>query len=173
MVRAISAFLDFCYLARRDFHTEDTLREMKSHLDEYHKYRMVFVTSGVRDNLNPPRQHALRHYVQLIQEFGSLNGLCSSITESAHIRAVKKPWRRSNRYNALGQMLKTNSRLEKLRASRVSFKAKGILRSSVFLEALQKFSPLMERANSVDKDDSVVDEPIPAGFVILANTPRE
>jgi len=51
-----------------------------------------------------------------IQLFGSPNGLCSSITESKHIKAVKEPWRRSNRYKALKQMLRTILRTEKLAA---------------------------------------------------------
>lgn len=89
MLRTLSAFLDFCYLARRDYHTEDTLVEMKVHLDRFHKYREVFIETQVRTNFNPPRQHSIRHYIQLIQEFGALNGLCSSITESAHICAIK------------------------------------------------------------------------------------
>ncbi|KAJ7362401.1 hypothetical protein DFH08DRAFT_683551, partial [Mycena albidolilacea] len=41
-----------------------------------------------------------------------------AIPESRHITAVKKPWRRSSRYNALGQMLLTNQRLDKLAAAR-------------------------------------------------------
>jgi len=40
---------------------------------------------------------------------------------------VKKPWRRSNRYNALGQMLQTNQRLDKLAAMRASFVERGML----------------------------------------------
>ena len=55
-----------------------------------------------------PRQHSIIHYYALIRLFGAPNGLCSSITESKHIRAVKEPWRRSNRNEALGQMLITN-----------------------------------------------------------------
>ncbi|KAJ3858507.1 hypothetical protein EV359DRAFT_75846 [Lentinula novae-zelandiae] len=39
-------------------------------------------------------------------------------SESRHITAVKKPWRCSNRYNALSQMLLTNQRLDKLSALR-------------------------------------------------------
>ncbi|KAH9037927.1 hypothetical protein EDB85DRAFT_1888285 [Lactarius pseudohatsudake] len=53
--------------------------------------REIFRTSGVRPKgFNLPRQHSMVHYVHLIQEFGAPNGLCSSITESRHITAVKK-----------------------------------------------------------------------------------
>jgi hypothetical protein len=67
------------------------------------------------------------HYPKLIRDFGAPNGLCSSITESKHIDAVKKPWRHSNRYNALGQMLTTNQRLDKLAAAQVDFKSRGLV----------------------------------------------
>ncbi|KAL0058104.1 hypothetical protein AAF712_015232 [Marasmius tenuissimus] len=59
--------------------------------------------------------------------FGSPNGLCSSITESKHIKAVKEPWRRSSRHKALPQMLKTISRLEKMNAIQQKFRKRGWL----------------------------------------------
>ncbi|KIM54130.1 hypothetical protein SCLCIDRAFT_137436, partial [Scleroderma citrinum Foug A] len=61
------------------------------------------------DGISIPHIHALQHYQELVQQFGAPNGLCSSITESKHIQAVKKPWRRSNHYQALGQMLVTKT----------------------------------------------------------------
>ena len=67
------------------------------------------------------------HYIDRIWDFGAPNGLCSSITESKHIKAVKEPWRRSNRFEALGQMLLTNLRLDKIAAARVDFAARGML----------------------------------------------
>ncbi|KAH9975649.1 hypothetical protein BJV74DRAFT_862382 [Russula compacta] len=45
--------------------------------------------------------HSLEHYRRNIQLFGAPNGLCSSITESKHIKAVKEPWRRSSHFEAL------------------------------------------------------------------------
>ena len=69
----------------------------------------------------------MTHYSMLIRLFGAPNGLCSSITESKHIKAVKKPWRRSNRYKALHQMLVTNQRLDKLAALRANFQDRGML----------------------------------------------
>ena len=55
------------------------------------------------------------------------NGLCSSITESKHIKAVKEPWRCSGRHEALGQMLLTNQQLDKLAVSHVDFRDQGML----------------------------------------------
>lgn len=53
------------------------------------------------------------------------------MTEAKHIKAVKEPWRRSNRYKALGQMLQTNQRLDKLAAARVDFANRGMLDESI------------------------------------------
>jgi len=77
-----------------------------------------------------PRQHALFHYPQQIEDFGAPGGLCSSITESQHITAVKKPWRQSNRFEALGQMLRINQWLDKLAAMHTDFAAHGMLPGS-------------------------------------------
>ncbi|KAI0085808.1 hypothetical protein BDY19DRAFT_986896 [Irpex rosettiformis] len=136
MVQAVRAFLDFCYLARRGAHTMDTLDELSTSLTLFHELRTIFEEVGVRpDGFSLPRQHSLVHYVRSIQLFGSPNGLCSSITESRHITAVKKPWRRSNRFNALSQMLRTNTRLSKLAAARVEFGRRGMLRADVLTAA--------------------------------------
>jgi len=67
------------------------------------------------------------HYRHQIEDFGVPGGVCSSITESRHITAVKKPWRRSNRNNPIRQMLLTNLRLEKLDAMRIDFAARGMI----------------------------------------------
>jgi hypothetical protein len=128
MVQALRAFLEFCYIARRNILDTNSLRELEDALERYHTYRKIFQECGVRpDGFNLPRQHSLIHYLQLIRAFGAPNGLCSSITESKHIKAIKEPWRRSNRFDALSQMLLTNQRLDKLAAARVDFSHRGML----------------------------------------------
>ncbi|KAJ6546569.1 hypothetical protein B0H10DRAFT_1825182, partial [Mycena sp. CBHHK59/15] len=90
---------------------ETTLLDIDAALARYHRERVIFAESGVAANgFCLPRQHSLTHYRYLIQEFGAPNGLCSSITESKHIKAVKEPWRRSSRYEALIQMLQIGRR---------------------------------------------------------------
>ena len=134
VVRALRAFIEFCYIVRRDVHDTNTLNELQDALDRFHHYRTIFETSGVRPGgFNLPRQHSCVHYFKLIRAFGAPNGLCSLITESKHIVAIKEPWRRSNHYNALGQMLLTNQRLDKLAASRADFKACVMLTASMAL----------------------------------------
>lgn len=138
VVRTFRAFLEFCYTARRDVVTEETLAELEDALSRFHRYRTIFTELGIRpDGFALPRQHSLVHYHSLIRSFGSPNGLCSSITESKHITAVKKPWRRSNRHKALGQMLLTNQRLDKLAAAYVNFAERGMLEGTCLSDALK------------------------------------
>ena len=118
VIKTFNAFLDFCYIARQNVLTEDSLDALDTALERFHNYCEVFRMDGVRpDGFSLPRQHALKHYHQNITNFGAPNGLCSSITELKHITAVKKPWRRSSRYEALQQMLTINSRIDKLAAA--------------------------------------------------------
>jgi hypothetical protein len=98
VVKCLSAFLDFCQIARRNAITADAFDQLQDAPDRFHFHREFFVgTAGVTgDFISLPRQHSLLHYPRSIRLFGSPNGLCSSITESKHIKAVKEPWRRSN-----------------------------------------------------------------------------
>ena len=139
MVKALQAFLDFCYIVRRDVHDTQSLEALEDALDRFHQHREIFKMSGVRLNgFNLPRSHAAVHYLRLVRAFGAPNGLCSSITESKHIKVVKEPWRRSSRWEALKQMLTTNSRLDKLSAAQVDFASRGMLKGSVLKGVLSQ-----------------------------------
>ncbi|KAF8806880.1 hypothetical protein BYT27DRAFT_7223998 [Phlegmacium glaucopus] len=127
MVCVISTFLDFCYLVRRSSIDETVLTQIDAAVKCFHNERQIFLTLGIRDNFLLPRQHSLLHYRSLIQMFGAPNGICSSITESKHIKAVKEPWRRSSRNNPIREMLCINQRLDKLAAARVDFNKRGML----------------------------------------------
>jgi hypothetical protein len=131
MVQTMRAFLEFCYLARREIHDTNSLKDLDDALRRFHRHREIFRTTGVRaDGFNLPRQHSLMHYVKLIRAYGAPDGLCTSITENKHIKAVKEPWRRSSRFEALIQMLVANQRLDKLAASRADFAKRGMLKGT-------------------------------------------
>ncbi len=131
MVRAVRAFLEFCYLVRRATIDKATLDKIEAAVKTFHTEREIFCDLNIRADFNLPRQHAITHYRHLIQEFGAPNGVCSSITENKHIHAVKKPYRRSNKNKPLGQMITTNQRLDKLAAARVYFETRGMLTGQV------------------------------------------
>ncbi|TRM64435.1 hypothetical protein BD626DRAFT_430192 [Schizophyllum amplum] len=152
VLRCLTAFLDFTYIARRSDLNTRSLIELDDALTRFHKYREVFRRAGVHDTLSLPRQHSMVHYREMIEDFGAPNGLCTSITENRHITAVKKPWRRSSRYKALGQMLLTNTRLDKLNAARSSFVASGLL------EPKRRKGYLDEDERGDDGDDTDDDE---------------
>ncbi|ETW85029.1 hypothetical protein HETIRDRAFT_308646 [Heterobasidion irregulare TC 32-1] len=139
MVQSVAAFLDFCYRARHSTHTTTTLNAMDHALTRFHHYRVIFQESGIRpDGFFPPRQHSLVHYVTRIKQYGSPNGLSSSITESKHIEAVKKPWRRTNKHMPLGQILRINTRNSQLAAARTEFTRRGMLDGDVLSDAYRE-----------------------------------
>ncbi|KAF5332268.1 hypothetical protein D9611_007993 [Ephemerocybe angulata] len=127
MIQCLASFLDLCYIFRRNAITASAIEEAKVKLARFHELREVFVEVGARTHCSLPRQHALSHFIHSIIEFGSPNGLCSSITESRHITAVKEPWRRSNRYNALSQMLVIINRMDKMATLRRLLGKEGLL----------------------------------------------
>ncbi|KAI1789248.1 hypothetical protein LXA43DRAFT_1155148, partial [Ganoderma leucocontextum] len=158
MVQCITVFLDFCYLARRPSHDTRSLDTMRGLLTNFHELRSIFVEAGVRMNgFGLPRQHSLVHYVRNIQLFGSPNGLCSSITESKHISAVKQPWRESNRRNPLGQILRKLTRRNKLAAARVEFGRRGMLYGDVLVHA-RLVAGVNADSDSSDSEDTEADE---------------
>ncbi|KAG2336476.1 hypothetical protein BDR05DRAFT_978785 [Suillus weaverae] len=116
MVRVFHALLEFYALGR------------------FHQYHTIF--ENVVPTFSLPHQHSMVHYVDMIRLFGAPNRLCSLITESKHIKAVKEPWRWLNRHNALGQMLVTNQCLDKLTASCADFDARGMLTGTILSSTL-------------------------------------
>jgi hypothetical protein len=173
MVKALETFMDLCYLLRRSVLDEDDVMKITQLITEFHQERKIFEHEGVRpDGFSLPRQHSLVHYPLLIEEFGAPNGLCSSITESKHIKAVKEPWRRSNRYNALSQILLTNQRLDKLAASRVDFHARNMLDKPLLIHNDIPLPP-NGHVNDEDDDGGAIDTCSIIGEVTLARKPSK
>ncbi|KAG2754832.1 hypothetical protein P692DRAFT_20720601 [Suillus brevipes Sb2] len=189
IIRTFRALLEFCYLVRRNIITETTLEEIDDAVARFHQYREIFKDSDVVSTFSLPRQHSIKHYNTLIRLFGAPNGLCSSITESKHIKAVKEPWRRSSRYKALGQMLVTNQHLDKLTASRQDFYARGMLNGTCLTSVLatlnarasgehddtgQHEPPVSSPPGEDENEDiDIIDDPTSVlAHVELAKTPR-
>ena len=163
--------MDFCYLVRRNVLDEETLDAIDAAVASFHANRVVFEEAGVRINFSLPRQHAMVHFRRLIQMFGAPNGLCSSFTESKHIKAVKEPYRRSNHFQALGQMLLTNQRLDKLDACRVDFHARSMLNGPCLAPSIDPIAPPPPvQPLHRDLDDDAVDGPQVLASVSLART---
>ena len=169
MVQALSAFMDFCYLVRRNIFDESTLDAIDIAVARFHAYRIIFEDVGIRSSFSLPRQHAMKHFRLLIQMFGAPNGLCSSITESKHIKAVKEPYRQSSHFEALGQMLLTNQRIEKLAAFRINLTTRRMLDGPCLAPGIIPIIP-MPPLPGHDPADDAVDGPRAVTSVSLAKT---
>ena len=181
IIQCLSAFLDASYIVQRQDIDVDALDMLDTAMTKFWELHEVFRTSGVRPKgFSLPRQHSLFHYRRLIEDFGAPGGLCSSITESRHITAVKKPWRRSNRYHALGQMLHTNQRLDKLAAMHSDFVSRGMLPAGYKpgrgLSVIHNSQQSASNGDGDEDDDEGAVEGEPGdvlGNVVLARTPSE
>lgn len=131
--------MDLCYICCWNAITSTALKNAEVLLDRFHELRRFFVDIGVHTSTSLPHQHALLHYLTSIPMFGSPNGLCSSITESKHIKAVKEPWQQSSCFQALAQMLRIIVRLDKLAALRQRFLHQGMLVGSTAGYVAQSF----------------------------------
>ncbi|KAJ7744828.1 hypothetical protein B0H14DRAFT_2305984, partial [Mycena olivaceomarginata] len=94
-----------------------------------------------------------------------------SLENREHIKAVKKPYRRSSRNKPLSQILLTNQRLFKIEAARVDFTARGMMSGALIPLPL----PPVPEEQPADPDDERIDQgdvPGPAclGEVKLAKT---
>ncbi|KAG1719820.1 uncharacterized protein EDB91DRAFT_1284709 [Suillus paluster] len=169
VVRTFRAFLKFCYLVRRNIITETSLNEIQDALTRFHRYREIFKTTGVVLTFSLPQQHSMTHYAHLIRLFGAPNGLCSSITESKHIKAVKEPWRQSSRYEALGQMLQIKQQLDKLAASHIDFCSRGMLSGTCLSAVLTTLEPMDERPAAPASAEHAVDQYEPPSLIESAS----
>ena len=129
MTKAVSTLINLFYLVQCNVIDEDAVDQIQSTLDRFYQNQEIFHDVGIcPDGVSLPRQHSLRHYVFSITQFGAPNGLCSSITESKHRKVIKEPFCHSNKNQAMGQILVTNQRLNKISAARVYFIARGMLK---------------------------------------------
>ena len=131
---------------------DNDLDKLDGYLTEFHTECEIFIEEGIRDDFCLPRQHALMHYRDMIIQFGAPNGLCSSITESRHKDAVKGPYKRSSKFNALQQMITTNQCLSKLSTSAINFSACGMLSRSIWAGHVDP-PPNPHPASIADNDD--------------------
>ncbi|KAJ7346269.1 hypothetical protein DFH08DRAFT_701453 [Mycena albidolilacea] len=160
VVKAVADIIEFCYLVRRSVIDEDTLVAIEAAIVRFHDHREIFRATSRPDGFSLPRQHSITHYPSLIRNFGAPNGLCSSITESKHIKAVKRPYRRTNHYKPLGQILLINQRLDKIVTARVDFASRGMLDGAIF-----PFPPPSPRATDSPLPEDPNDENVDAGAI--------
>ncbi|KAK0189620.1 hypothetical protein F5146DRAFT_1103764 [Armillaria mellea] len=89
VLMAVRAVVDFIYFALLHSHMSGTLAALLQALDNFHKYKDVFVELEVQDHFNILKIHAMEHYVHLIGLFGSADGFNTESPECLHIDYAK------------------------------------------------------------------------------------
>ncbi|KIY65772.1 hypothetical protein CYLTODRAFT_52648 [Cylindrobasidium torrendii FP15055 ss-10] len=113
-VTAVRAILDFIYLAQYTTHDDATLSYMEDALNLWDKNKDIFIRTGIRDDLNIPKFHSLRHYMRSIRLFGVTNNFNTELFERLHIEFAKKGWRASNHRDEFPQMTQWVTRQENI-----------------------------------------------------------
>jgi len=75
IVMCIAAFLDACYIARRQDIDQQALDALKTASEKFWELQEVFRNTGVHPkSFMLPRQHVLFHYPRQIKDFGAPGG---------------------------------------------------------------------------------------------------
>jgi hypothetical protein len=113
-IAAVTALLDFIYIAQYPAHDTITLDYLKDALDRFHKNRTYFITTFIREDFNIPKFHSLLHYIEAIEFFGTTDNYNTEMFERLHIDFAKHGWRASNQRDEFPQMIRWLSRHEKI-----------------------------------------------------------
>ncbi|KAF8889565.1 hypothetical protein BD779DRAFT_1610960 [Infundibulicybe gibba] len=114
IVRAVTALLDFAFLAQYPIHSTTTLGQLNQALDRFHKDMEVFVDLGIRTDMNFPKLHSLRHYITMIIFFGTTDNYNTEYTERLHIDLAKDAYRATNHKDEYSQMTTWLERKERI-----------------------------------------------------------
>ncbi|PPQ85108.1 hypothetical protein CVT26_005404 [Gymnopilus dilepis] len=115
-IAAITALLDFIYIAQYSSHSSVTLGYLEDALERFHEHRDYFIETGVRHDFNIPKFHSLLHYIEAIKLFGTTDNYNTETFERLHIDFAKLGWRASNHRDEFPQMIRWLSRREKISA---------------------------------------------------------
>jgi hypothetical protein len=113
-IAAVTALLDFIYIAQYPAHDSATLGYLQDALDRFHKNRTYFMSTLVRNHFNIPKFHSLLHYIEAIELFGTTDNYNTEMFERLHIDFAKHGWRASNQRDEFPQMIRWLSRQEKI-----------------------------------------------------------
>jgi hypothetical protein len=113
-IAAVTALLDFIYIAQYSTHDSITLGYLQDALDRFQKNRGYFITTLVREDFNIPKFHSLLHYIESIECFGTTDNYNTEMFERLHIDFAKHGWRASNQRDEFPQMIRWLSRQEKI-----------------------------------------------------------
>lgn len=113
-ISAVTALLDFIYIAQYSTHDSITIGYMQDALDRFQKNRDYFISTLVREDFNIPKFHSLLHYIESIENFGTTDNYNTEMFERLHIDFAKYGWRATNQRDEFPQMIRWLSRQEKI-----------------------------------------------------------
>ncbi|KAI0336980.1 hypothetical protein BDW22DRAFT_1340702 [Trametopsis cervina] len=114
LVKASRALLDFLYCAQYPVHSTSTLDNLHHALEQFHKYKQVFVELGIRNDFELPKLHFAKHYVALIKSLGTPDNFNTEYTERLHIDYAKNAYAATNHKEEFTQMTIWLERKEKI-----------------------------------------------------------
>ncbi|KAG1883994.1 hypothetical protein F4604DRAFT_1878821 [Suillus subluteus] len=106
--------LDFLYLSCYPCHLQQTLDLLDDALNHFHDNKSIFVDLGICLSFNLPKLHSFRHYVTMIQQFGTTNNYNTKYTEQLHINLTKDAYCATNHKDEYMQMTLWLERQEKI-----------------------------------------------------------
>ncbi|CAA7260292.1 unnamed protein product [Cyclocybe aegerita] len=92
--KAITALLDFIYIAQYPTHNNSTLEYLQNAIEEFHEHRDYFIQLGLRKDFNIPKFHSLLHYIDTIKDFGTTDNYNTEMFERLHIDFAKHGWQK-------------------------------------------------------------------------------
>lgn len=117
---AISALLDFRYLAQMPCFDEDALTKVEAALERFHTHKSAIISTGGRQGSKGPLKHweipkleLLQHVVPSIRASGAIMQWTADVTEHAHVTEIKQPARSGNNQDYYTQIARHLDRSEK------------------------------------------------------------
>ncbi|KAF8435589.1 hypothetical protein BGX38DRAFT_1079930, partial [Terfezia claveryi] len=112
-IRCVHSITDFYLMTQYESHMDETISYLEKYLCVFHGTKNVFscfhdiLKEGLHYNF--PKIHLISHYAEQIPKFGTLGQYSTEISETMH-KAFKDAYRRSNRVNAISQIVTTYTR---------------------------------------------------------------
>jgi len=111
VIKAIHALLDFIYITQYHSHSNDTLKYLKTALQDFHKNKHIFWDLGARtgkqsglENFNIPKLCGFHDYEPSIRQFGTIMQFSTDITEFFHKQSTKEPYHSTNKRDFMAQI---------------------------------------------------------------------
>lgn len=105
IVKCMATFVEWFFYTSSPVQTDATLADQDALLREFNELKAPFVDVSP-SSLNFPKFHSLQHFSETTKRFGTPDNADTEVTEHQHRVDVKIPYRRTNKRNALAQVIR-------------------------------------------------------------------